>query len=976
MNNSYGIYFAQPWWLAAGVLLIPVVWLAIKNMRAVGRTRRIMAIVLRCLVLAVLICLLARPMLTRKSRQLTVVTVLDRSLSIPPNLRDACIDYLSVAAADRPDTDRFAQVDVAEAASISKLPSADVELRERNTTLTGHQSRLANGVEMAMAILPPDTAARILLVSEGNETGGSLKQAAETAAANKIPIDVLPVRYRYDSEVLFRRLAAPDKARSGETVSLRFIMDSTRNSKGKLLLNLNDEPVDLDPGSSEVAARVELEPGTNVQTMSIPVGTRGVHEFEAYFVPDDPNDDRITENNPANSIVYVSGPGHILVVDTDGAAGAELYNTLQGLNIDVRHIPAAEFTDNLARLMDVDAIIMADVDAGSLTFQQQEMLCRYVTDFGGGLIMVGGPNSFGAGGWIGSPVAKILPVDLDPPQKKQMPKGALVLIMHACEMPQGNYWGKKVAVAAVKTLSRLDLVGVLAYNWEGGSDWVFPLAEVGDKQKLISSIEQMQMGDMPDLHSHLKAAYDSLVTAKAGQKHVIVISDGDPNPPTPELLNKCKQAQITCTGVAVFPHSPADVQSLLNMARATNGRFYNVKDPQQLPQIFIKEAQVVRRALIVEETFTPKLTYGLSELMRGVSSLPSLDGYVLTGPKPGLSQMVLASTQDDPILATCQMGLGRCIAFTSSADTRWGANWVQWEGFRGFWEQAVRWAAGTGQSADCEVHTDVQGRDVIVNVETVDAEGRFIQLASIEGQVIAPDMTTRPIHLDQTGPGQYRAHFSAPGSGSYVVNLQYRRIGEDAKTQIKHTVVTIPFAPEFRDLADNAPLLAQISDLTGGRVLPADPNAADLYNRAGLEFPQTHTPLTMPLMFAWIVLLLLDVAVRRVVLDVRAIVRRLAARAKPRKSEADQVLANLKARRRQVQDQISSTAAKRYEAPTDFKGPFPTSKIDQPPAGAEAKKKPPEGQEKASTGESASHIQRLLDAKRKASEGDKSTDDA
>ena len=100
--------------------------------------------------------------------------------------------------------------------------------------------------------------------------------------------------------------------------------------------------------------------------------------------------------------------------------------------------------------------------------------------------MIGGAESFGAGGWIGSPVAEILPVDLDPPQKKQLPKGALVLIMHACEMAQGNYWGQQVAIAAVNTLSRLDLIGILAYRWRGGTDdWVFPIAQAGDKKAVI-----------------------------------------------------------------------------------------------------------------------------------------------------------------------------------------------------------------------------------------------------------------------------------------------------------------------------------------------------------------------------------------------------------------------------------------------------------------------------------------------------------
>ena len=304
-----------------------------------------------------------------------------------------------------------------------------------------------------MSIAPPDTTVRILLVSEGNETSGDLKEAARTAAANKIPIDVLPLRYRYASEVIFTRLAAPAQARSGQTVSLRFILNSTAATSGKLLLNLNGEPVDLVPDSSEIAVPIDLDPGANVKTISMPVGTRGIHEYEVVYMPDDPGQDQIIENNRASAVTYVAGPGHVLVVDADGSAGQALSKALQDSDIDVRYKTTADFPDNLTPLMDTDAIVLVNASCGEFSFQQQEMLCRYVTDLGGGLIMVGGPESFGAGGWIGSPVAEILPVDLDPPQKKQLPKGALVLIMHACEMPQGNFWGQRVAIAAVNACS-------------------------------------------------------------------------------------------------------------------------------------------------------------------------------------------------------------------------------------------------------------------------------------------------------------------------------------------------------------------------------------------------------------------------------------------------------------------------------------------------------------------------------------------
>jgi len=976
MTYTYGFYFSQPWWLIGLILLVPVIWLGLRNLAALGTTRRVMAITIRCLVIIILVALLARPILTRKSKRLTLVAVIDRSQSIPANLQQQALDYLSKALADKAAGDQLAVVDIAEAASISKLPGGDISIRQRNTTLNGQQSKLSDGIQMAMAIAPPDTAVRILLVSEGNETGGDLREAARIAGANKIPIDVLPLHYTYDNEVIFKRLAAPTKARSGQTVLLRFILNSTTRTHGKLLLNLNGEPVDLVPGSPEIAVTVDLEPGTNVETISMPVGTHGIHEFEAVYIPDEPWQDKIVQNNRASTITYVAGPGNILIVDADGSTGLALERALQNTDMDVQYVTTPEFPDNLSRLMGTDAVILVNTSCGNFTYQQQEMLCRYVTDLGGGLIMVGGPQSYGAGGWIGSPVAEILPVDLDPPQKKQLPKGALVLIMHACEMPQGNYWGTRVAIAAARTLSRLDLIGILAYNWRGPGDWVFPLSPAGDKKAVIAAIEQMQMGDMPSLHDHLQVAYNKLKDCDASQKHVIVISDGDPTPPSLQLLAQCRDAGITCTGVAIFPHSPADIQSLVKVAQSTGGRFYDVKDPQQLPQIFIKEAQVVRRALIVEETFSPQVEYSLSEIIRGVSgAMPDLDGYVVTGSKGGLNQVVLVSGQQDPVLATCQSGLGRCAAFTSSVDSRWASSWLQWSGFERFWEQAVRWAAKPSQSADCEVFADVQGREVTINVEAIDAEGKFIQFANIEGQVISPDVSTSTLELTQVGPGQYNGQFQAAASGSYVVNLRYKKLSGDTNTHLTQTTVTIPFAPEFRDLSDNTPLLAEVSEISSGRILSSDPNDAELFDYATLKFPKTEMPLLKPLMLIWLALFLLDVATRRVILDVRAIARRVVSLVRLKKlgQQTDQTLDRLRARRLKLRNQLSArkadaTAARRYEAGDEVKGDLPMAGVarqaDVPPEKKPEKPVP----ERAGTQEESSHIQRLLKAKRNAAD--------
>jgi len=988
--STYGFHFSQPWWLLAGLLVVPVVWLGRRSLGQLGTVRRILAITLRVLVVLVLVALLAGPTITEAYKRITLIAVIDRSRSVPRPLQEAALGYLSQAVTHKRPGDQLAVVDVAEAGSIARLPSTDTRIPQRSTSLTGEQTDLAGGVQLGMAIAPPDSAIRMLLVSDGNETAGDLREAARVAAANRIPMDVLPLRYSYPREVVFKRLVAPARARSGQTVALRFVLASTAATRGRLLLTLNGEPVDLDPTSPAVTVPVQLKRGTNVKTVSIPLGTSGMHEFRATFLPGGAEQDTLTQNNRADGMTLVAGAGHVLVLAQEDAPAAPLVEALRKANLDVRLRPASELPTQLAKLLDTDAVVLVNTDTYSFSYQQQEMLCRYVTELGRGLVMVGGPESFGAGGWIGSPVAKILPVDLDPPQKKQMPKGALVLIMHACEMPRGNFWGKQVAIAAVKALSRLDLAGVVDYGWDSGdTNWVFRLGPVGDKQKIIAAIKRMQMGDMPDFGAPMRAAYLKLKKCDAVQKHIIIISDGDPSPPNKTLLNSMKKAGITCTGVAVFPHSPADVSSLLRIARVTGGRFYNPKDPKKLPRIFVKEAQVVRRALVVEEPFVPQVTDSLSEIVSGLgSALPKLDGYVLTGPKGGLTRIVLASPRDDPILATGQSGLGRCVAFTSAADSRWAPKWLGWGGFSRFWEQTVRWAGKPSRDADCEVFADVQGRQVAVTVEAVDAAGEFVQFASVAGRVIAPDMSIKELVLTQVGPGRYSAGFRANQSGSYLVNMRYQRVGGGGEPGMVQTVVNVPYAPEFRDLSDNVALLSEVAASTGGRVLPVDPHRANLFRREGMQFPQTALPLTKPLMICWLALFLLDVAVRRIALDVRVMARRVAAALWApfaRGGARVQMLERLKSRHRKVRDRLARqpkapTASRRYEAPEGGPGELPAADLEAPkePPAAEKPPKPPQPEPRAGPQEAQTPLGRLLQAKRKARDrldGRKTDDD-
>ena len=366
--------------------------------------------------------------------------------------------------------------------------------------------------------------------------------------------------------------------------------------------------------------------------------------------------------------------------------------------IRARVFSPSDLPSDQTRINTYDAVVLVNIPADSLSLTQQRVLRQYVHDAGGGLIVVGGDQSFGAGGWLGSPLEDALPVRLDPPQKRQMPRGALAMVIHSCEAPRGVYWGKKACEAAVDALSSQDLAGIIEDRGWGDIDWVHTMSTVGDRSALYRSINQLQFGDMPTFDPSLRLALQGLESVDAGQRHCIVISDGDPSL-SKSLLPQFRQAGITISAIGIFPHSAGDTSTLQRMARETGGTYYDINNQAGLatiPQIFIKEARTVRRALIWEgDPFAPAMTGVPVENMRGIDGVPPILGYVVTAEREGLSVVTMQAVRteehngrpvaiEDPISAQWQYGLGRVIAFTSDASTKWAPSWTSWMGYGNF----------------------------------------------------------------------------------------------------------------------------------------------------------------------------------------------------------------------------------------------------------------------------------------------------
>lgn len=993
MIDGMPIRFEDPVFLLLLLLVIPT-WL-IGRLGAAGQSsgKFWTSFFVRSVLICLLSVALARPSVVEQGESLTLMVVADVSRSIPRNLQRQSQDFLAqIETAKLNKEDRIGVVSVARGSEIKETPNENARIDIGTHVGDLSATNLADAIKTAISILPTDTANRILLVSDGNETEQSLMEASELARANQIPIDVLPVEYEHKNEIVFEGLRAPARARLGQSVDLRLFLRTGKPVRGTLRVWQNDRPIDLDSSSPGAGIALNLEPGPRVITVPVSLDTGGAQRFRAQFVPDNIELDLIEENNSFEAVTFVAGDGRVLLVDDGGLETSALAKALRDGGIETLVEGPESLSRGPAFLNGFDAVALANIPRWAINVETDRALRSWVHDLGGGLVMLGGDQSFGAGGWIDSETAKALPVRLDPPQERQMVRGALALVMHSCEMPRGNYWGQQVAISAIEALSRLDYVGIVTFHFAGGpgaingASWAFPLQLAGDKQAAIAAAKRMVIGDMPDFGSSLTLARQGLNTINAGQKHVIIISDGDPQPPSQRLLDGYVADGITITTVMVAGHgSRNDMKNMKGVAEYTGGSFYNVTNPKMLPKIFIKEATLVSRTLLVEGNFNPEVSPSISGPTRGVNIVPEVEGFVLTVPKEGLVQVpITVSTEEgkDPLLAWWNFGLGKSIAFTSDVSGRWGSAWPRWAGFQGFWEQIFRWVMRPAAPPNIMIRSRTEGEIAIVEVEALGEEGGFANFLQGEARVLSPDGTSRKAALQQIGPGRYRGEFPISDSGAYLVNVLF----PDAEGQIAASVqaaVSVPYSKEFASVQDNRALLESVADRTGGRVLDVnmDLQLTDPFDRSGLEMPSSPTRIWDLLAIIAAGLFVLDVAVRRISFDARA--TRDAAQkalASKRASGTEAVSAwkkaQLRSRKRRGESAADpSTKFQEHEGESDFSVESDVSQSESPNPIAEraSKRRNPE-EEKENTEATTS---RLLKAKRRAQgpDGDVGTPD-
>ncbi len=868
---NWPISFEQPAWLWLLAAIPVLVAVSMRSLAGLDPVRRATALVMRSLVILALALALARIQLVKHNDHVALMFVLDRSRSIPDPLRLAAQEVVKNAAKNGDRDDRVGVIGFDGEADVDLIPSrAGFDIQDFGWPQEPDRTNPAAGLRLAMAAFPQGFARRIVLVTDGNQNAGDLKEEIETARANGVVVDVLPLQYEHDNEVLFDRITVPAQVSTDTKVPVRMVLKSRKSTKVQVSLWHNDQEVPLSENVFDLSGGMRPDPFV----VPLELHGGGVHRFDARITPLDPKADSIPENNRATAFTNVEAQGGVLILTQANsnddqvlfdALRRELRDPARPGESMVQMQSVDQYPIDLERLQQYSAVILSNIAADQFNEEQHRALATYVRHFGGGLIMTGGDQAFGAGGWIGKPIEEVSPVTFEVKHKKLLPRGALAIIMHSCEIPRGNYWGEQVAIAAIQTISSLDYIGVIDFSYGmGGPHWEVPLQLATDKPAIIRKVKQMQNGDAPSFEDFMTIVFrDMMKLSGVSQRHVIIISDGDPAAPTPATIKKYVDNKITVSTVGIGYGSHVVEQTLRKVANDTGGRFHACRNPKQLPQIFVKEAKVVKRPLIDDRPFQPNLLGSQVTLGIDRSELPPLGGLVLTTPKADISLAINRQGSEglDPVLAHWNYEAGKMAVFTSGWWPKWGTDWAGWEKFGKFWAQLVRWAMRQKGSADFDIATRVDGNRGHITIEALDKDASYLNFLQIRGKLMTPGMTEQDLRMRQTGPGQYELDFPLHEHGNYHVYLTYT--GPNDKQGSIHTGVSVPYSPEFRELSANVALLQEAAERTGGRVLDLSADVKKLFSR---DLPPSVS--RQPI-WRWVVtwllipLFILDVAARR-----------------------------------------------------------------------------------------------------------------
>ncbi len=755
--------FDAPWLLLA-LLLLPLLPLLLPRRGGWG---------VRLAALALFTVALAQPSVERPGRDVAVLV--DVSDSVGSGAAEALGEFDFASLKREPSLFYFA-------ADTTEAPAGVRAAGEVPAYLGTDRTDLSQALQVAASA----GAKRILLLSDGAESVGNARLALPG-----VPIDTYRVNPLPGTRVL--ALLSPDAVSPGETVEVTAVIESDVDTEVTLYPSVRGTEGEeaLPPIQQRVRA------GRTPFRFSFPVEGTGDLEVSARL--ETPFAQPTADDAQVRTIA-VDERDPVLVLGDP--AMAALLRT-QGFDV-TEGGPEA-----LTTPLDYSAVVLRE-SAKMFTPGQLSLLESYV-DNGGGLLMTGGPDSFGLGAWYRTPVETVLPVNTDLRTEVELPLVAMVIVLDRSQsMSSGNPskidLAKEGAIGVVELAYQDDTLGLVVFSDK--QEWAFDLRKATErgKREMLASILNIEPQGGTVLEPAYREAFDALRASDAAIKHIIILSDGEFNDGGAfgsgssvdfgALAALGLSQGVTTSTIAIGAGADPRLEAI---ASAGGGRYYSALNVSTLPQIFTNEALTATRSLLREERLSPTARRNpLTPALSG--SVPPLDAYIASSLKRD-AETLLEGVQGEPVLAIGRQGLGRSAALTTDLNA-WAGDFGRWSELPALLGTVTRWLQANPAEFSATATPDGTGVKVVVDAVR---DGEYIDNQPLEARY---NGVTQP--LEQVAPGRYEGRLETPADGGTLLVVN----GGDIAARAPVANPNAEFAT-----ADTRVLLQDIARESGGEVL-------------------------------------------------------------------------------------------------------------------------------------------------------------
>jgi uncharacterized membrane protein len=653
-----------------------------------------------------------------------------------------------------------------------------------------------------------------LLLTDGLETQGSALRGAALAAAQSIKVFPLVE-------------AGADEAPELEITQISAPLVTTIERRAEVSLSLRNEfpqsksaRLKVTQGTKEIDSREVVLEGSQELRLRIPTdpSIEGLNEVTAELSwLDDKGESKRTART-----VFIAGRTRERIAVLSGDADDDRHLSLllrdEAYQVDA-WLPGS--TLPLQPLERYSSVVINNLEASRLPFSAGDI--RTFVERGGGLLTVGGTRAFGLGGYIGTAIEEILPVKLIEPQtkKKRLNVGVALVIDKSKSMGKDSKieFARLAAIEVLRSLKDDDFITVIAFD--SAPYEVVPMAPVStNRATAIDKINRLFANEGTNLFPAMEEGWQALLKVNAGRKHMIIMTDGQVYDAGPIYYQQAKRIRVSGVTIStVLLGDPMDGEMLRGVADLAGGSYYQTREPQDLPRIFVSDVKVSTG----EETLKEELEYpvrrGTGTLSSTkIDSFPDLRGYVETLPRPdaNLELVTFAQGKAAPLLASRRVQNGRSIAFTSEANGRWSAGWLRWPRFREFWRDlltAARPPSSSQKSPPFDLKRTVEKGDLVFDA-TVYADTVPSELVL---ETKRPDGRVESVRLNPIAPGRFIGRLTTPEAGRYEGTLQaagflFPKVGWSLSGDL---------LGERRGEPADIGLLSSIADVTGGTVNPS-----------------------------------------------------------------------------------------------------------------------------------------------------------